>query len=207
MATTATPRDTRDGPPGRGLLLRIPKGLTLTRAALAPVMVALALWAPSRVALSTCLCVAFLSDVFDGIIARALGIATPALRRLDSLADTLFYVAATWAVWHLHPAALGARRWLLAVLVGLELSRYLYDACKFRREASYHLWSSKLWGIALFAAFVAVLGCGVDNALVDAALWIGIVADAEGLAVSAVLPAWQTDVPTLWHALRARRSA
>ena len=183
---------------------RIPLLLTLLRAALAPVMVLLALYSPSRTAFGVCLVAAFLSDVFDGVIARALGVATATLRRLDSVADTAFYVGATYAVWHLHPAVLATRGGLLAALLGLELARYLFDAWTFRREASYHLWSSKLWGIALCAAFLAVLCGGLDDALVDAALWIGIVADLEGLAVSAVLPAWQTDVPTLAHALRCR---
>ena len=102
------------------------------------------------------------------------------------------------------PASGRAGHARLATLLGLELARYLFDAWKFRREASYHLWSSKLWGIALCAAFLAVLAGGLDNALVDAALWLGIVADVEGLAVSVLLPAWQTDVPTFVHALRGR---
>ena len=36
----------------------------------------------------------FLSDIFDGVMARRLGIATATLRRLDSVADAPFYVAA-----------------------------------------------------------------------------------------------------------------
>ena len=83
----------------------IPLLLTALRAALGPVVVAMSLVAPSRLAFGACLVIAFLSDVFDGIIARRLGIATPALRRLDSIADTVFYVGATFAVWQLFPSA------------------------------------------------------------------------------------------------------
>jgi CDP-diacylglycerol--glycerol-3-phosphate 3-phosphatidyltransferase len=184
---------------------RLPLLLTALRVLLAPGVVLLALFAPSRPAFAACLVTAFLFDVFDGIVARRLGVATPALRRLDSLADSLFYLAATFAVWHLHPRAI-ADRWVpLAVLAALELARYAVDLAKFGKEASYHMWSSKLWGIALFLGFLSLLAFGTDNRLVDAAVGLGIVADLEGLAISAALREWRSDVPSVVHALRLRR--
>ncbi len=182
----------------------VPLLLTLLRVCLAPVVVFLALFHPSKPAFGACLIAAFLSDVFDGIIARRLGIATPALRRLDSIADTLFYAAATFAAWHLYPAALRSRLPLFAVLVSLELARYAFDAIKFRREASYHMWSSKLWGIALFLAFYWLLVLGVDGFFMTAAIGIGILADLEGLAISCVLSHWTSDIPSVFHAIRLR---
>jgi CDP-diacylglycerol--glycerol-3-phosphate 3-phosphatidyltransferase len=185
----------------------IPFFLTALRAALAPIVLMLALLAPSRSAFGCCLVAAFLSDVFDGIVARRLGVATPSLRRFDSLADSLFYAAAAFAVWHLHAPAIVERRLPLLVLVALELGRYAFDFAKFKREASYHMWSSKLWGIALFAGFFSLLALGSDNVLVDAAVYIGIVADLEGLTISTLLPDWRSDVPSVIHAVRLRARA
>jgi phosphatidylglycerophosphate synthase len=71
------------------LLKLVPVLLTGLRALLAPAVVWLSMYAPRKEAFAICLVAAFLSDVFDGIIARRLGVATPALRRLDSAADTL----------------------------------------------------------------------------------------------------------------------
>jgi CDP-diacylglycerol--glycerol-3-phosphate 3-phosphatidyltransferase len=185
----------------------LPLALTALCAALAPVVVLLALWLPpARAAFGLCLVLAFFSDVFDGILARRLGVATATLRRLDSIADTVFYVAATFAVWTLHPSAL-RERWLpLAGLVVLEAARYAFDLLKFGREASYHMWSSKLWGVALFAGFFSLLALGADNALVDAAVWVGLAADLEGLAISVVMRSWRSDVPSVVHAIRLRHS-
>lgn len=189
---------------------RIPLLLTSIRAALAPVVAILALFYPfypfypSKTAFGFCLVTALLTDVFDGILARRLGIATPNLRRLDSVADSLFYAAATFAAWRLYPAAIAERLAPIAVLVLLEIVRYTFDAVKFRREASYHMWSSKLWGLALFAAFFALLARGSDRFL-TAAIFIGIAADLEGLAISVVLRSWKNDVPTLFHAIRMTR--
>lgn len=184
----------------RRALSRLPLALTLLRAALAPVVAVLALWWPAPAAFGACLVAALVSDYFDGVIARRLGIATPGLRRLDSAADTLFYAAATFAVWQLHPQALTQRLVPLAALVVLEASRYALDALKFGREASYHMWSSKAWGVALFAGFFSLLALGRDGLAVDAAILLGIVADGEGLAISLLLRRWQADVPSVVHA-------
>jgi hypothetical protein len=65
-----------------GVINGVPLSLTALRALLAPVIVTLALLDPDPRAFGICLALGFLSDVFDGIVARKLGIATPALRRL-----------------------------------------------------------------------------------------------------------------------------
>jgi phosphatidylglycerophosphate synthase len=183
---------------------RLPLLLTLLRALLAPLLVWLALDRPSPVAFGVCLTAAFLSDVSDGIVARRLGVATPNLRRLDSFADSLFYLAAVFAVWHLDPEAILNRTLALLALATLEIGRYALDWVKFGREASYHMWSSKLWGIALFACFFDLLVLGHDGIVVDVAICLGIAADLEGMAISLTLKRWQSDVPSLFHAIRIR---
>jgi len=193
-------------PERRTLLKRLPLLLTALRAALAPLIVLLALLHPTRAAFGACLLAGFLSDVFDGILARRLGVATPRLRRLDSAADTLFYLAVAICAWRLYPQALTRRAGLLALLLALEIARYVLDWLRFGREASYHTWSAKLFGVLLFAGCFALLALGVDNAALTAALWCGIFSDLEGVAISFTLRQWRTDVPTLWHALHWRRA-
>jgi CDP-diacylglycerol--glycerol-3-phosphate 3-phosphatidyltransferase len=192
-------------------LLRLtPLLLTLLRALLAPVMLAIALTSAASAtsaAFAACLVAAFLSDVFDGKIARRLGVATSGLRRLDSIADTVFYVAAAACAWLLHPQAIVSHRGALIALLLLELGRYAFDLHKFGKEASYHMWSSKLWGIFLFLGFFSLLVAGRDGILVSLAIYLGLLADIEGLAISLVLPYWINDVPTLFHALAIRRRA
>lgn len=181
--------------------------LTLLRAALAPLMVYLAHYAPRPEWFAACLVTALLSDIFDGVIARRLDVATPVLRRLDSIADSIFYAAAIYVVWVLKPQVILDYLGPLALLLALEGIRYAFDFWKFRREASYHMWSSKLWGLALFVAFFSVLVLDRAEPWVAAAIWLGIFADTEGLLISAVLPNWKNDVPTLFHALRIREES
>ncbi len=167
-------------------------------------MVLLALYAPNRIAFGACITIAFVSDIFDGVIARRLNVATPGMRRLDSIADSLFYVAAAVAAWLLYPRVIGEHFASLLLLAALEVARYVLDFAKFRREASYHTWSSKVWGVTLFMAFFALLAMGFTGQAVAAAIYVGIFVDIEGLAISLVLEDWRADVPSIFHALKLR---
>jgi CDP-diacylglycerol--glycerol-3-phosphate 3-phosphatidyltransferase len=159
---------------------------------------------PSTLLFGACLVIAFVSDILDGMIARRLNVATATLRRLDSIADSIFYISAAVAAWVLHPAVIREHVVALAVLVVLELARYAFDYAKFKREASYHMWSSKAWGVLLFVGFFSLLVLGQEGVLIALAIYAGIVADLEGLAISVVLREWRADVPTLVHAFRYR---
>ena len=154
--------------------------------------------------MACCLIAAFLSDIFDGILARSFGVETPFLRRLDSIADSIFYLCALAATWLIHPEFIVKHRVILSILLGLELIRYAFDYWKFGREASYHMWSSKLWGITLFLGVFAVLVLHIEGLFLIIAILVGIVADIEGLLISVILTSWQHNVPTIVHALKIR---
>lgn len=182
---------------------QIPLLLTSLRLVLAPLLVVLGFAWPSPAIMGVILVAAFLSDVCDGVIARRLGVAVPGLRRLDSAADTLFYIAVAIVAWHLYPAAIVSRVTPLLALGTLEVARYLFDWYKFRREASYHMWSAKLFGLALFVGCFSLLARGSDDATLTVAVYCGILSDLEGLLISSRLKAWRADVPSLLHAIRA----
>ncbi|MBS0580665.1 MAG: CDP-alcohol phosphatidyltransferase family protein [Proteobacteria bacterium] len=191
----------------RDLAKRIPVLLTALRVLLAPVVAILAVFAPVPAAFAVCLVTAFLSDVFDGVLARRLGVVSANLRRFDSAADTLFYATCLFAAWWLYPVAIRERIVSLSIFAALEAFRYAFDFAKFRREASYHMWSSKVWGLSLFVGVFWILVLGEPNAAaVSLAIYMGIAADCEGLAISVLLPRWRADVPSFVHAMRIRRS-
>ena len=111
-------------------------------------------------------------------------------------------IAAAFAALRLYPAALEAHARSIVALITLELTRYVVDWVKFRRVASYHMWSSKLWGLLLFIALFALLVFGRAGWTLSIAIYAGIVADVEGLALSWVLSESRTDVASIVHALR-----
>jgi CDP-diacylglycerol--glycerol-3-phosphate 3-phosphatidyltransferase len=178
--------------------------LTAFRAALAPVLLLLADRRAPGWSFVLCLTAAFLSDVYDGVIARRYGVATPGLRRFDSIADTLFYLTVIGVAWWLYPEAMHRMIVGIALVVALEVLRYLFDLTKFGRETSYHMWSAKAWGISLFAAFVAILGFS-NPKLLPIAVILGIITDLEGFLASVLLLEWAHDVPSVWHAWKLRQ--
>lgn len=184
--------------------LGLPAMLVSFRAALGPgIIVASLLW-PSGWALTTCIVLALLSDVFDGVLARRWHTDTENLRRWDTRADTLFYACVLVVVFLRYPAA-AVSRWLgIAGLLTAEVATHVFAIAKFGRHASYHSILSKVWGLLLAASMIGLLGFGLDNWLLDLSIALGIACNLQGLAMTMLLPAWQRDVPTLFHAVRLR---
>jgi CDP-diacylglycerol--glycerol-3-phosphate 3-phosphatidyltransferase len=183
----------------------IPWILVALRVLLAPAILLMAIHHRQGVPMAVAIIAALLSDIYDGIIARRLRVETTALRRADSVADTIFYAAAAWSAWLLAPAAVRSVRNILGFLLALEVFRYAFDYAKFRREASYHSYGAKLWGLVLALALILLLAFNISGWILRTAIWVGIISDMEGLAISIVLPAWSHDIRSIAHALRARR--
>lgn len=179
--------------------------LTLMRAALAGVLLLFATEDGAGLNVAVALCVGFVSDVYDGVIARRFGVATAGLRRLDSAADTVFYLSGAICVWRFHPDVVLSNRWLLVAVIGTLVVNHAVEWAKFGREASYHAWLAKAWGVALFVSLVTLFAGGTVR-LVPAALYLGILSHLENFAITIALPEWRHDVRSVWHAWSVRRS-
>jgi phosphatidylglycerophosphate synthase len=181
-------------------------GLTVLRLLLAPVLVGLVYAGAPGVVFAGVVLLAFVSDYFDGVIARRLGVASAELRHFDSRADLVFYATAAWAVWRLHPDVVRSVAVPGLIVIGLDVVRHIFDFAKFGRDVAYHAWSSKVWGLSLALALVLLMGFGISQPFVGIAVVLGLIAQIEGLLISVALPVWTHDVPTLIHALRIRNT-
>jgi CDP-diacylglycerol--glycerol-3-phosphate 3-phosphatidyltransferase len=125
----------------------IPWAMVVFRLVLGPAIVLVALWKPAPdIWLAVIITAGFVSDVFDGILARRWGTATPALRVSDSVVDLVFYLAILMAGIDRQWPVIRERLWLVATVLALEGSRILLDLAKFDRMTSYHSYASKFWG-------------------------------------------------------------
>lgn len=184
---------------------KLPWALVLFRLALGPGIVWLGRKFPGPALITGCIVLALISDIFDGVLARRWLCDTPRLRRWDTLADTVFYLGVLTLLIVRFPATAERHAFLFVILVAMEMGQHIFAWVKFGRNASYHSLLAKAWGLMMAAATIAFFGFGLDNWFLDAALAWGIVCNAEGFAMSVVLPTWQRDVPSLGHALRLRR--
>jgi phosphatidylglycerophosphate synthase len=85
-----------------------------------------------------------LSEIADGILARALSVATVTMRRLDSQTDMIFGLSVLWTAWILRPQAVLSVLPLIGLLVVLEIGCYAVSFARFGRETSTHSYLSKL---------------------------------------------------------------
>lgn len=185
---------------------RVPAALVVVRAISGPTLLVVAAVGASRWLLAGLVTVAFVSDVFDGIIARRLGVATELLRRADTIVDTAFYGCAVLALHLRAPSVVRAHVVGLGLIVSLELVRLLVERQRYGRLASYHMWSAKAWGVTLWLGFCEAFLTGQAGPFMLAAVVVGVLADGEGLAASLVLSTWQHDIRTIWQAVQLERA-
>jgi CDP-diacylglycerol--glycerol-3-phosphate 3-phosphatidyltransferase len=183
----------------------IPWAMAAVRAMLGPLLIAGARSGWNGFALAGIVLSALLSDIFDGVLARRWGCDTAAVRLFDTLADTVFYLCTAIALWFGAGHVLRGYGPLLVGLAAFEGFRFAFDAWKFGKPASYHSYLAKTWGLVLASAIIAGFALGRTNVLVPWALWIGVLCNLEGLAMSLMLPVWHRDVKTLAAAWRLRK--
>jgi phosphatidylglycerophosphate synthase len=102
--------------------------------------------------------IAFVSDIFDGIIARRLNVSTPALRFADGWVDTWFYGWMVASIWTAHQDILIDFSRPILILLFIQVSEWIFSLVKFGKSTSYHVYSAKLFGIAPLIAIVNMMG-------------------------------------------------
>jgi CDP-diacylglycerol--glycerol-3-phosphate 3-phosphatidyltransferase len=190
-------------PPLAAAPLSLPNLLSALRLALAPVLVVLA-WTGQPAAFLAVLVVALGSDACDGWIARRLGQETPLGTRLDSWGDLATYATVPLCAWWLWPDLLRREApWVTAAVVAY-LVPVAIGWLRYRRLTSYHTWGAKLSAV-LVGASALLLFAGGPALPFRIATLVLVLAELEEIAITATLPVWRANVPTLRHARRLRR--
>jgi phosphatidylglycerophosphate synthase len=181
-------------------MLRPPELLVLFRVLCAPAIVVLACYGYPGWLLAAVVLAAFVSDVFDGVVARHAGMVTSGLRFADTVVDTIFYVAAGFSVWTAVPGVFADGEYALIAIVVVHVSRTTFEMTKYGRIAAYHMWSSKALGVLLALGLAWTFAADHPTWLLTATLWLIVLNELEGFLTSVMLPTWTADVPTAVHA-------
>ncbi|MBN4001049.1 CDP-alcohol phosphatidyltransferase family protein [Nostoc sp. LPT] len=186
-------------------LTLIPSGLVLFRFLISPFLLLDALDGKTSVWFIVGFVAAFLSDIFDGIIARKLGVSSAQLRQADSWADVCLFSCIFVSAWIVHQDILVTYSVPLLMIVFAQLLWWVVNLVKYGKPASYHTYSAKFWGITLFIAIIALFG--FDYAGVT--LWLtciaGTIHSFEEIGMTLILPVWTHDVLSIFHALNIRQ--
>ena len=186
-------------------LAGLPWALIAFRLALGPILLLAAWRGVSGFWLVAGLGAGILSDIVDGMLARRLRVATEKMRRIDSVADTIFVLFALGCTWVAYSDELLEHGGLLALMLGLNFISYIPAFIKFRRAPAYHAYSAKLSGLALFVAAALLFLTGRAGWWLDAAIWITILSHLDRIAITLLLPEWRTDVAGVWVLPRVQR--
>lgn len=167
---------------------------------MAPVIAALAL-SEERSFFIIFLCISFVTDVLDGLIARVWNLSTEIGSRLDSIADELTYVAALVGIFQFEYQALKPHIAMLYVFIGMLLVATLIPIIKFKETPSFHLYSFKanalLQSLFIFCLFVF----GFHVYLYYFVMSFGILACIEVISVALVLDEPISDAKSLYWVL------
>lgn len=151
------------------------------------------------------LVVGLLSDIFDGIIARRLHIATQMLRRWDSSVDLIFFICITLATYLSCPLFFKDNALLIFILLGSEALTYIVSFAKFKKEIATHSIGAKVWTLFLFALLIELLLHCQSTFLFQITIWLGVLTRLEIIAIILILREWSNDIPSVYHAIRLRK--
>ncbi|WP_336717533.1 CDP-alcohol phosphatidyltransferase family protein [Chryseobacterium mucoviscidosis] len=185
----------------------IPYLLIAIRFILAPIILLLAYFkgVESRFLILFLMYFGLLTDIFDGIIARKGGVSSEKLRRLDSQTDLVFWLSLGFASYFLN-AELIKNEWKgVALIFIMEALCYMISWLKFGKETCTHAFLSKMWGLSLLIAFTYLIGFQQAGWTFYLTVILGFVSHIDVILIILILPKWQYDVPSSYHAWKIRK--
>jgi CDP-diacylglycerol--glycerol-3-phosphate 3-phosphatidyltransferase len=183
---------------------RIPFALTTLRLSLGPFNLICALAGAPRLVYLPILIVGTISDIVDGILARRLQVATPFLRRYDSVTDVIYYLFVLAAVWILCRPVVTKTWWAILILLIAEAASVVVCVARFGKYPATHSYLSKFYGLCLLGGLIALLVFNATGCVIVTLMAVGIITNAEIIAMHFVSDAPPVDVPSIF-ALRGRR--
>ena len=181
-------------------MINIPNFLSGLRLVLVPFLFLLA-WIGEPNLFLILLCCSLLSDFADGYIARKLDQATELGAILDSWGDFVTYLSVPVCAWWLWPDIIRREVFFVITLVVSLTVPILLGFLKFGRLASYHTWGAKLSAVLMGISGVLLFAGGPAWPL-RISTGALVIAQIEEIAITFVLPAWQCNVHSFWHARR-----
>jgi CDP-diacylglycerol--glycerol-3-phosphate 3-phosphatidyltransferase len=185
---------------------KLPYILITVRFLLAPIIIALAYFkgTQSGVLIVTLMYLGLLTDIFDGIIARKVGVSSEKLRRLDSQTDLIFWLSLGFASYFLNPELIQSEWKGIFLIFVMEALCYLISFMKFGKETCTHAFLSKMWGLSLLIVFTYLIGFQQAGWSFYLAVGLGCISHIDVILIVLLLPKWQYDVPSSYHAWNIR---
>jgi CDP-diacylglycerol--glycerol-3-phosphate 3-phosphatidyltransferase len=183
----------------------LPNTLSAFRIIATPFLLYLA-WQGFSSAFLVLLVLTFLTDMLDGLIARLLNQCSELGAQLDSWGDAAIYFSMPLCCWWLQPDILRQE----IIFVGIAMAGAILPAIigfvKFGRLLSYHTWASKVSAAIISMSILLIFAFSITWFFRCAALFQILVA-LDTIAITIMLPTWQCNIRSFWHALKLSSEA
>lgn len=177
----------------------IPFLLIYSRIIFAIIITFLAYFEPrnTEILIVSLMIIGLLTDIFDGIIARKLGVSSEKLRVWDSNADQFFWVLVIGAIFYLNLNFIMENVfWILSVFI-LEGLCYLISYIKFKKPIATHSILAKIWTLTLLAFLIDLALNSKSEIPYFICIGLGIISRLEIMLIILNLKKWTTDVPSI----------
>lgn len=183
-------------------MIAVPLVLTTIRLVLGPLAIVFALTQMPHFVYAPLLLLGMLSDIFDGVIARKLGVVSPKLRRFDSTTDIIFYTCIFVTTCLVVPAVVRKSIIPLVLLAGSEVACLVISFIRFRSLPATHCYSAKVYGLVIFLAFFGVLALHVGSWAFSIFAVVGLIANTEVIAILLLSNSAPVDVLSVFRLKR-----
>ena len=133
------------------------------------------------------------------------GIATPLMRRADSIADLIFWLGVGTAIWLWRPEIFRPHLWWIRIALLMECLTYVVSFLKFGKELAAHAYSGKLLGIGILLGFTHLWWTGAPQWTLYMMLILANVSQLDRFGIAFFLPRWTPDTPSTYHAWRIKK--
>lgn len=183
--------------------LNIPNVLSLYRLLSFPFVLYVALKGHENL-FTSLLCINLVTDILDGMIARAFNMMTEIGAKLDSIADLGTYILAFVGIYCFKAADFQPHIFSFAVFVGLFVFSNILALIKFKRLPSLHLYSWKIGGYIQGTFFFTLFVFGFKTVFYYFMLIWGILSFVEHICVQLMLKEMKSNAKGLYWVLKKR---
>jgi len=152
------------------------------------------------------LCINLVTDILDGFIARTFNLQTEFGAKLDSLADFGTYILAFIGVFHFKVDQFAGSLWMLWLFLFLFVFGNVLALVKFKKLASFHLYSMKIAGYAQGIFFFVLFSWQYHQSLFVAAMILGYISFTEEILVLVTIKKLKSNVKGLFWILKENKS-
>lgn len=157
-----------------------------------------------RVSIFVLMLIGLLTDIFDGIIARKLGVSTVALRKLDSIVDRFFWLMILLSCYMLYPEYILSILIYVVIILLCEGIVFAISFLRFGKAPSPHNLISKIWGISVTWSFGVIILTGSSHIAFMVMFGLAVLSRFDSALIYCLLRTWDHDIPSCYHAFLIR---